>query len=270
MIMKRIVVLFLVVLSSVIMNAQEVRDTIVVADDWRYEGQWPKGEGVLYHEYDGMYWGTFNEATPVCCKHCDYFGNRYNGNFNGFRYDGYGVMFFNYGEIYEGKFQNGEMTGIGKLFRNESDIYVVQQGEFRNGEIVAGKEFHFPKEKAAKMIPSFPEQEMTADQKSYLKKALKGTAAPGFKGGDMNDFSLWVNQNLRGLSADVQGRVVVSFVVNEDGRVVDVSIVESSSFEELDSEVVRVISSAPKFKPATINGHKVSKNFRFPVVRMPK
>ena len=47
-----------------VMNAWEVRDTVIVTDEWRYEGQWPEGEGVRYSEKYGLYIGTFKDAEP--------------------------------------------------------------------------------------------------------------------------------------------------------------------------------------------------------------
>lgn len=37
----------------------EVRDALIVEDTFRYEGQWPEGEGVLYDIDRGMIFGHF-------------------------------------------------------------------------------------------------------------------------------------------------------------------------------------------------------------------
>lgn len=43
---------------------QDVRDTVIVEDTFRYEGQWPEGEGVLYDVNRGMILGRFAGGVP--------------------------------------------------------------------------------------------------------------------------------------------------------------------------------------------------------------
>lgn len=51
----------------------------------------------------------------------------------------------------------------------------------------------------------------------------------------------------------IQGRVVVSFVVNADGSVSDVSVLRGVE-KSLDSEAARIIATMPKWAPGRING----------------
>ena len=62
----------------------------------------------------------------------------------------------------------------------------------------------------------------------------------------------------------VQGRVMVEFVINKDGKVSDVKVVKGVS-EELDAEAVRVVSASPKWKPAKKSGEKVACVMTIPV-----
>jgi TonB family protein len=262
--MKRIFIVFLLTLLYVGTQAQEVRDTVIVTDSWKYEGQWPEGEGVLYHQYNGLYWGSFKEAIPVCCKYCDFYGNRYYGNFNEWAFDGYGIYFLQSGLIYDGQFSDNSRTGVAKLYT----LVSLQNGEFLDGNIIEGREFHFTKEKLEAMKPVFPEKEMSSDMKAFVNKGIKNTSEPKFQGEDIKAFSIWVEKNLKSIE-NVYGEVVVSCVIDERGEVSEVSIVENSEFDELDREVLRVISKAPKFKPAEINGHKVSRQCTVPVCVKP-
>lgn len=67
-----------------------------------------------------------------------------------------------------------------------------------------------------------------------------------------------------------EGCVVISFVVHKDGSIVDVTVVQQVS-DALDKEAVRVISSMPKWKPATKNGIPVPVRYALPVnFRMPQ
>lgn len=62
----------------------------------------------------------------------------------------------------------------------------------------------------------------------------------------------------------VQGKVVVSFVVNEDGSTTDFSVLRGVD-EELDGEALRVLKSMPKWKPGKQNGEPVKVKFAVPV-----
>lgn len=57
------------------------------------------------------------------------------------------------------------------------------------------------------------------------------------------------------LENNIEGSVKLSFVVDTNGQVINVKVVEGVS-PDLDSEAVRVISSLQTFQPATINGKK--------------
>lgn len=62
----------------------------------------------------------------------------------------------------------------------------------------------------------------------------------------------------------IQGRVVVSFVVDKDGSVVEPEVV-SSVHPALDAEALRVISLMPKWKPGSQRGETVRVKFSVPV-----
>ena len=62
----------------------------------------------------------------------------------------------------------------------------------------------------------------------------------------------------------VQGRVVVSFVVERDGSITDVQVVRSVD-PSLDSEAQRVVRSMPKWIPGKQNGQAVRVKYNVPV-----
>jgi protein TonB len=63
----------------------------------------------------------------------------------------------------------------------------------------------------------------------------------------------------------IQGRVVVQFVVDKDGSIDDIKIVNSVSWE-LNDEAKRVIKKMPKFKPGTIGGEPARMQSFLPVM----
>lgn len=95
--------------------------------------------------------------------------------------------------------------------------------------------------------------------------------APKFNGGDTQEFSKWVNSQLKypeqARQSGIQGRVTLQFTVGADGMVRNVSVLRSAH-ELLDAEALRVISSSPRWEPGIMHGEAVSVSFVFPVVFM--
>ena len=63
---------------------------------------------------------------------------------------------------------------------------------------------------------------------------------------------------------NIQGRVIITFVVEKDGSVADAEIVRSVN-EELDAEALRVIKAMPKWKPGKQKGKTVRVKYTVPV-----
>lgn len=62
----------------------------------------------------------------------------------------------------------------------------------------------------------------------------------------------------------IQGRVLVTFVVNTDGSITDIEVVRKA-FPSLDAEAVRVISGMPKWIPGEQKGQKVRVKYTVPL-----
>ena len=78
----------------------------------------------------------------------------------------------------------------------------------------------------------------------------------------------WLNQNIRYPEAaqqnDIQGRVIVKFVVEKDGSIGQASIVKGVD-KDLDREALRVVKKMPKWQPGKNNGVAVRSYFNLPV-----
>ena len=86
---------------------------------------------------------------------------------------------------------------------------------------------------------------------------------------DPNHFlEKWVYQYLKypeeALQEGIQGRVMVDFVIEKDGKITDVRVVKGVS-PELDAEAVKVVSASPKWKPGRKAGEKVRVSMTIPV-----
>ena len=63
----------------------------------------------------------------------------------------------------------------------------------------------------------------------------------------------------------IQGRVVIKFVVNTDGSIVDMEEVRSPH-ADLTAEAMRIIKMMPKWTPATVGGKTIRSRFNLPVM----
>jgi len=91
---------------------------------------------------------------------------------------------------------------------------------------------------------------------------------PSFPGG--NDALMkWLSKNLKYPASaqdnGIQGRVMVQFVVNKDGSIVDPKVVRSID-PALDKEALRVVSAMPKWQPGKQRGKTVRVRFTLPVL----
>ena len=92
---------------------------------------------------------------------------------------------------------------------------------------------------------------------------------PKFQGGDQNDFTKWVFNNIVypeiAKENGVQGRVILQFTVDKDGSVKNVKVLRGVD-SSLDKEAVRVVSSSPKWEPGRQRDKPAQVTFVFPVI----
>ena len=91
---------------------------------------------------------------------------------------------------------------------------------------------------------------------------------PSFPGGNGALMS-YLNSNVKypvvAQENGVQGRVIISFVVERDGSISDVKVARSVD-PSLDREAQRVVKSMPRWKPGKQNGSAVRVKYTVPVV----
>lgn len=90
---------------------------------------------------------------------------------------------------------------------------------------------------------------------------------PEFIGGE-SELQNFLRQNIKYPSYekdhDIQGRVMVKFVIDTNGKVLSPRILKGVS-PGLNNESLRVVSTLPDFKPGRINGEKVNSYFNIPI-----
>jgi len=91
---------------------------------------------------------------------------------------------------------------------------------------------------------------------------------PSFMGGDENTFTKWVHERIIypeiAKENGVQGRVVLSFIVDADGYVKNVTVLRGVD-PSIDKEAVRVVSSSPRWKPGRQRDRNVRVRYHFPL-----
>lgn len=91
--------------------------------------------------------------------------------------------------------------------------------------------------------------------------------SPSFPGGE-GAFAKYLNKNIRypavARENNVQGRVVLTFVVERDGSLTDIKVIRSLG-SGTDDEAMRVLKASPKWKPGIQNGKPVRVQYSIPV-----
>ena len=105
------------------------------------------------------------------------------------------------------------------------------------------------------------------DEKEYPMGDSGLQKPPTFPGGEQ-DLLRYLANNIKypalARENNIQGTVALSFVVNKDGSVSDVSIVKEIG-GGCGKESVRVVQSMPRWSPGEANGHPVKVRFTLPV-----
>ena len=108
-------------------------------------------------------------------------------------------------------------------------------------------------------------EEKPVEKKEEIFRSVE--QMPQFPGGDaalMKYLSSHINYPPIAAENNVQGKVVVQFVVDKTGKVGEVKVIRSVD-KDLDKEAVRVCKSLPKFTPGRQNGQPVSVWYTLPV-----
>ncbi len=91
---------------------------------------------------------------------------------------------------------------------------------------------------------------------------------PSFQGGDLNKFRQWVQSNVKfpqiALENNISGRVTVTFVIEKDGRLTNIQVLQSPD-RSLSDEAVRVLQKSPVWSAGKQRGQAVRVRYNLPV-----
>ncbi|MDR0750896.1 MAG: M56 family metallopeptidase [Tannerellaceae bacterium] len=115
-------------------------------------------------------------------------------------------------------------------------------------------------------LPVTPEKAQTTQQKP--KTALTVVdVMPQFPGGD-NELLTFLSENVKypveAQAKGLQGRVICTFIVNEDGSISDIEALRGTD-PLLDAEAIRVIGTMPKWTPGRDKGKVVAVKYTVPI-----
>lgn len=118
-------------------------------------------------------------------------------------------------------------------------------------------------QKEAEVTEALPQ--VTADKDTAVLRTVE--QIPEFPGGIVQ-FMKWLTRNLRyppqAQQQKIQGKVVVSFIVNKDGSISAPTVVKSVD-PMLDNEAMRVVKMMPRWKPGLEKGKPCRTMFAIPI-----
>lgn len=147
-----------------------------------------------------------------------------------------------------------------------SDILRVVKNDAKiTSDFDFGSEFD---ENAAVNVPKPTTNNKPEEKVEEEEIFLVAETMPSFQGGDLNGFRAWVQGKLKypalALDNQIQGRVVLTFVVDKTGKVTKVQVLQAPD-KSLGEEAVRVVESSPSWSPGKQRGNAVQIRYNMPV-----
>lgn len=108
------------------------------------------------------------------------------------------------------------------------------------------------------------ESNFNVDEQAFIKCDVM----PTFQGGDLSKFRNWVQSNVRypqiSLENGIQGNVLIKFIVEKDGSVSNIRVIQSPD-KTLSDAVVAVFQRSPKWVPGKEQNEPVRVSYILPV-----
>lgn len=207
-----------------------------------------------------------SDSTKVSLNtYKDFYGGEYG---RGVLEGPYYVWYKNGQLQFQAAYSNNELTGEykkwyddGKLhyrmnyeegLKQDSLISYYESGAIRrievyaNGELISGEVF----DESNNPMEFFPMEQM-----------------PVFPGGDERLIK-WLSQNVsyprKAYKAKAAGIVIITFIVEKDGKVGNVEVIKSVH-PDLDAEAIRVVKYMPKWKPGLMEGEPTRVQYSLPL-----
>lgn len=155
---------------------------------------------------------------------------------------------------------------VSQAAKSDSVAVMPTGAESNKADVVKEKKETSSSQKV-EAVKEKPKVEKKKEEKGNNEVYTKVDEMPKFPGGDSGLYS-FIASNLNypamAIENNVQGRVIVQFVVKKDGSIGDVTVKRSVD-RDLDAEAVRVCKKLPKFIPGKLNGQPVNVMYTVPI-----
>ena len=183
--------------------------------------------------------------------------------------DGQFVEYLESGDVVEESiFDKGNKVGINKRFYPGGKIWFI--GEFAAGLPIGdhrwfneyGSKHRIENYNNGKMIDGFCFTKSGADTTYFPEEEI--AEFPGKQEALYKFIAKNVKYPNECIENEIEGRVFVKFVINQQGKITDSQIIRSVH-PLLDAEALRVVNSMPLWKPAMMEGKPVKIEFNLPI-----
>ncbi len=193
-------------------------------------------------------------------------------------------------KLSEGELKHEKRTGLWKYY---NDSGLTSENYYENDMLEGTSEYYYDGGKAVWYTENYKDNKSDGELRSFYKDGKlkrkeyhtanskevtgkcydeqgKEIAFTPFQKMPEPDYNLmeYLSNNLKYPEKDrrknVEGRVIVKFVVNEDGSINDITVVQHVS-KKIDAEAVRVITEMPKWKPGVMDDKIVKVYFTQPI-----
>jgi len=213
------------------------KDNNIIGDEYEF---YPNGKLYIAKKYPDTVSSNHADHYLLTAEN-DSLGNALVTEGNGY-YKDYDSKFKHIVE--EGNIRNGKCDGQWKGIDEGLHIAFIEQ--YDNGKLLSGISI--------------------GEHNDTVKYTMRGVE-PQYKGGERS-FANFLAKNVRypeyERDNNIQGKVLVGFVVEKDGRVTEIKVIKSVS-PNIDKEAVRVISMSPKWLPGIEYGRPVRVSYTIPI-----
>ena len=160
---------------------------------------------------------------------------------------------------------NKMMQSMDKLVQDKRTSGAEEVKGTDNATAVAAAPNVATPEQVAPLPPPAPKEEPKPEVKEVENKIFTvAEQMPSFKGNVNQWLSTHISYPAVAAENNIQGRVIVKFVVGKDGSVSQAQIVRGVD-ASLDKEALRVVNSMPKWNPGMNNGQPANVWFTLPI-----
>ena len=247
--------------------------TIATLGECKYSGpvndlNEPNGEGHAKFTNGDRVVGTFVDGKIEGDNIAFYFfnGDKFEGSMKSNKYKKGRYTVAKDGSYFVGTFKDNKPSSGQWYDQNGKKITDGQLLLAQEGQIQTVKERDYPMTTKA-VIPVDKVEERPVNKNEPDKIYTSVDQMPQYPGGEsalMRFLSSHINYPPGAAENNIQGKVILQFVVEKDGSIGEVKVARSVD-KDLDREAVRLVKSLPRFTPGRSDGQAVRVWYTLPI-----